>query len=397
MEENKNVIPDIIIFDNKEDEYYRTINLVAMFMDDLSWKAKGLHYYIRTRPKGWKIWINDLINKSTDGETSVRAGIKELLENKLLYRLVLRDDKKRISGSTYISFARPTELSKQDVEKLFLGNPNLENKVHSIKTDNINKNINKKDISLSKDKEKGLEKPSSSKLKTITLDKKKKYNNNVYDLFNYWQNLNIIKHREGKTKEEGLSLLNKNINKHGDKTIKFSFDNYKRLLNDPYTKTKNKSPYKVSLPEFFKFSPYTKDAISKSWTELSDVKSWFLECRNDYDYLKSKYGRLSKDRQPLITTKLKEQWGEKIGQFDDTPHNENSFRKAACLLNDFVEDNYDKLCHPDAKPKYPATYAKIVIGWIAGSNKKNKHPGWMTSPFFFDNFKEYLMGLEYLE
>ena len=80
--DNGNTVPDIIIFDSKEDEYYRTINLVAMLMDDLSWKAKGLHYYIRTRPKGWKIWINDLINKSTDGETSVRAGIKELLENK---------------------------------------------------------------------------------------------------------------------------------------------------------------------------------------------------------------------------------------------------------------------------------------------------------------------------
>lgn len=45
----------------------------------LSWKAKGLLAYLLSRPDDWEIWIEDLIRRSTDGDSSVRAALKELV------------------------------------------------------------------------------------------------------------------------------------------------------------------------------------------------------------------------------------------------------------------------------------------------------------------------------
>jgi hypothetical protein len=45
---------------------------------ELSWKAKGMLAYLLSRPEGWEIWVEDLINRSTDGTAAVRAGLREL-------------------------------------------------------------------------------------------------------------------------------------------------------------------------------------------------------------------------------------------------------------------------------------------------------------------------------
>ena len=44
----------------------------------LSWKAKGIWLYAFSRPNDWVFHTNDLMNQSTDGRDSVRAGLKEL-------------------------------------------------------------------------------------------------------------------------------------------------------------------------------------------------------------------------------------------------------------------------------------------------------------------------------
>jgi hypothetical protein len=44
----------------------------------LSWKAKGLYSYLASRPPGWEVQRGDLLNRSTDGRTSVQSGINEL-------------------------------------------------------------------------------------------------------------------------------------------------------------------------------------------------------------------------------------------------------------------------------------------------------------------------------
>lgn len=45
---------------------------------NISWKAKGLMGYLLTRPDGWKIRFNDLVNRAKDGKEAVTSGLKEL-------------------------------------------------------------------------------------------------------------------------------------------------------------------------------------------------------------------------------------------------------------------------------------------------------------------------------
>ncbi len=44
----------------------------------ISWKAKGLLCYLLSKPEGWNVVINDLVNRSTDGHESIRSAMREL-------------------------------------------------------------------------------------------------------------------------------------------------------------------------------------------------------------------------------------------------------------------------------------------------------------------------------
>lgn len=45
----------------------------------LSAKAKGILWYLLTRPEDWDVYENDIIAHMKEGQWSIRAGIKELL------------------------------------------------------------------------------------------------------------------------------------------------------------------------------------------------------------------------------------------------------------------------------------------------------------------------------
>jgi len=59
----------------------------------LSWKAKGLLTYLLSKQDDWKVILTDLVRQSTDGEASVRQGLKELGAGGYLLR-VRRADRK---------------------------------------------------------------------------------------------------------------------------------------------------------------------------------------------------------------------------------------------------------------------------------------------------------------
>lgn len=63
----------------RKDRNYKTISTKAVADDDrLSWKAKGLHTYLVSRPDGWKFRHADLVNRASDGKYSVTSGIEKL-------------------------------------------------------------------------------------------------------------------------------------------------------------------------------------------------------------------------------------------------------------------------------------------------------------------------------
>lgn len=114
---------NLLVVINEDEDIYRTINLTGMLDNKLSWKAKGIHYYFRTRPKNWEINFNDLLNKSTDGHDSNRSGIKELIDMGYLYRLPIKDEKKQIKKWIYISFPKHMNLNEEEIQELLKGNP----------------------------------------------------------------------------------------------------------------------------------------------------------------------------------------------------------------------------------------------------------------------------------
>lgn len=57
---------------------YSTINLTAEEDKNLSWKAKGIHTYLISRPDGWEVYLSELEKRSTDGMDGLRAGLDEL-------------------------------------------------------------------------------------------------------------------------------------------------------------------------------------------------------------------------------------------------------------------------------------------------------------------------------
>lgn len=138
---------------------YSTISLLCLEDKRLSWKAKGIHIYFMSRPDHWVINSSDLQNRSTDGPTSLYSGIKELIQNKYLFRIIKRNEKRQIIKWGYLAteiqqsieyakkilFDSGWELYKpniKDQEKLETENINIENKGY-----NIYHNSNKQSLS----------------------------------------------------------------------------------------------------------------------------------------------------------------------------------------------------------------------------------------------------------
>jgi hypothetical protein len=107
---------NLLVFETFHDERFKTIKLSCVEDHSLSWKAKGIHTYIISRPPGWKINSNDLKSRSIDGTSSLRSGIKELIEAKYLYKMIKRNPKtKQIVQWGYLCFESKIEL--EEVEK----------------------------------------------------------------------------------------------------------------------------------------------------------------------------------------------------------------------------------------------------------------------------------------
>lgn len=79
----------------------------------LSWKAKGIAAYLLSKPPGWQIWTNDLINRAKDGRDAVRAGLAELEALGYLTRERVNGEGGRLEWRKRMS-ARPSSMWGDD-------------------------------------------------------------------------------------------------------------------------------------------------------------------------------------------------------------------------------------------------------------------------------------------
>jgi hypothetical protein len=105
---------DFIEIHQKKCGNFITISLTCIQDVKLSWKAKGLHSYLISRPPGWKIRREDLIRRSTDGKDSVTKALLELKNNYYLYNI----QKKSYSGTILSHHYYVLEEPEMDFERL---------------------------------------------------------------------------------------------------------------------------------------------------------------------------------------------------------------------------------------------------------------------------------------
>ena len=106
---------------------------------DLSWKAKGIHTYLITRPDGWEFNRQDIINRSKDGRAAVKSGLEELKEQGYLeIENFQKDDGKW--ASIWKVAENPEMLGNQSVAgNPTTGNPTTDNQPHSSLEDSSRK------------------------------------------------------------------------------------------------------------------------------------------------------------------------------------------------------------------------------------------------------------------
>jgi hypothetical protein len=80
---------------NKDNPYVQ-INKTVLKDPRLSWKAKGIMSYFLTLPDDWEFYIEELVRHSSDGERSLRSGIKELIKFGYMERIPDRQGSQRI-------------------------------------------------------------------------------------------------------------------------------------------------------------------------------------------------------------------------------------------------------------------------------------------------------------
>jgi hypothetical protein len=113
----------------KKDKRYYALCLDAIEDQRLSWKAKGLHTYLVSRPDGWKIRINDLLNRASGGKSQILSAVKELKKYKWLTITRERDETGRYSedGTTWTVVERLEKDVLPQSENRDMGKRNVEN------------------------------------------------------------------------------------------------------------------------------------------------------------------------------------------------------------------------------------------------------------------------------
>jgi hypothetical protein len=135
---------DLIQIKVHKSSNYTTISLRAVEDPRLSWKAKGLHLYLYSRPQGWKLHYADLLKRAQDGNASLKSAVEELKQHAYLKIHQMRKNG-RFAHSLWEVYEAPCVFSpyvgfpytgKPHAEKPSPENPPLTNKHISNKHSN---------------------------------------------------------------------------------------------------------------------------------------------------------------------------------------------------------------------------------------------------------------------
>ena len=132
-------------------ERFAIISTAILENESLSWRAKGIFSYLISRPDGWTIRVQDLINRSTEGRDAVKSALKELRAAGYASLLQSRNDKGHIIGTTYQIYEQPINVQPADWKTVGranrrTGKPSDGKPVDIVSTILTNTNPNNKEI-----------------------------------------------------------------------------------------------------------------------------------------------------------------------------------------------------------------------------------------------------------
>lgn len=389
---------------------------VAFEDNRLSFKAMGIHAFIRTQLDGKTVCMANLLQGSSDGDFAIRSGLKELMQYKYLYLVQLRDNAGNVNEAVYISLPKPIEISTETLTEIVTenyvnsnckktispletrGQPYFRRKIYNYdyiypssagpNNNNYNKTLFTLALRPSGRKESNRGTTASGRRKEI-----------AEKLFAAWNRFDgLQKHKEGeqyKTYRSSIKHLCAALKHHSPMVIKQAMANYAWILRQPYTTLWGKErPVIVGLDEFFQFNSYSEKIRAKKGHPLCAIVSWFEEAKKGKVYLENTYSQLKRDGNPAYTEALTRavlgsgRFGVKSAE-ELTPMDKNQLIKGSGLLAEFIERNKDRL----PKRAIVGTCLNNLIAYLTGSGGKWKrlHLGYLVSDITWKEFENYML------
>lgn len=104
------------IFRKEKKRRFIKIDNEFLSYKNISWRAKGLHTYILSKPDNWKVIIKAVANFHNRGFQYISSAKKELIENNLWYCEKIRNDKGKFLENVTLIFDSPfSNINKQDL------------------------------------------------------------------------------------------------------------------------------------------------------------------------------------------------------------------------------------------------------------------------------------------
>ena len=86
--------------------------------NNLSLKARGLLCFMLQLPENWVFTETGLAKVTGEGIRSIRSGLKELMDNKYLYRFQNKRNSGTFGNMIYYLFEEPTEMMTQNEDQV---------------------------------------------------------------------------------------------------------------------------------------------------------------------------------------------------------------------------------------------------------------------------------------
>lgn len=203
--------------------------------ESISWKAKGIYAYIRSKPDGWDFSAKRMQNDATDGRDGTLSGIKELEDAGYLSR------ERQADGRVIYTPAHSKKPKPENTEEAIEPKPEKPTvgNAHGGET----RPISNKDIQVIK----------------------KSSNKDIYNtIFSFWNSREVTTHRK----------LNSNMKRYIDTLLKDleegeiikSIDNYATIYHSPATYWS----HKWTLEEFLSRKNGCRVFVHKSIADYAD-------------------------------------------------------------------------------------------------------------------------------